>query len=436
MTKSAFIPVFLKFYNMLWTLALPFLERNQRLKPGFSKRISCSHLEHADIWIQAASAGEAYLAVSIIQNLSFKTKTSVLVTTTTVQGIEILETGLTREKTPPCIDLRIDWFFFDQPDIMKEAVKTICPQVMVLLETEIWPALIHHLKRKKTKILILNARLSKKSHGHYLATKFLWKHLSPDIVLAVSDPDARRYEQIFETALVKTMPNIKFESMNIVSRDMDSLDGDLQDKDTAERIKRLLPPALPLTILASVRQEEEKEVLNIITHILNEFPNQLVAIFPRHVHRIRFWEKRLTQSRLKFQLRSKIGDSPAGPGIILWNRFGELKTACGLASIVFVGGSLKPLGGQNFIEPAVQGAVTITGPYYDDFAWAGETIFTRQIVLKKNNWQSVSQTILKTLELPGNKSERKARVHAYLQSNRGGTQQACDEILKAFDVFF
>jgi 3-deoxy-D-manno-octulosonic-acid transferase len=411
---------------MLWTLALPFLKKNQRLKPGFSKRISCSHLAQADIWIQAASAGEACLAARIIQGLSFKTKTAVLVTATTVQGIEILHTCLTGKKTPPSIDLRIDWFFFDQPDIMKKAVETICPRIMVLLETEIWPALIHHLKQKKAKILILNARLSKKSHGHYLKTKFIWKHLSPDIVLATSDRDARRYGQIFETAEIKTMPNIKFES----------IDRDSPDIGTRERIKKLLPPALPLTILASVRQEEEKEVLNIINLVLNRFPRQVVAIFPRHVHRIRFWEKRLTQSRLNFKLRSQIKSCPAGPGIVLWDRFGELKTACGFASIVFVGGSLKPLGGQNFIEPAVQGAVTVTGPYYDDFAWAGETLFTSRIVLKEKDWQSVARTILNALELPGNKSERKDRALAYLQSNRGGTRQACDEILKAFDVFF
>ena len=100
--------------------------------------------------------------------------------------------------------------------------------------------------------------------------------------------------------------------------------------------------------------------------------------------------------------------------------------------MVFVGGSLKPLGGQNFIEPAMQGAVTVIGPYHEDFAWAND-IFAKGLVIKKNNWKEISKTLVAAILEPVNRPDRKALAREYIQSNRGGTEQACNEILKAFD---
>lgn len=421
MTENAFILNFFRLYNMIWKMGLPFLKKNKRLKTEFHKRITCSHLSKADIWIQAASAGEAFLAVCILKHLSPKTSLKVLITSTTSQGMDILKTELTSKTISPLIDLKIEWFPFDMPHTVKQAVKTINPGVMVLLETEIWPGLLFYLKENQTKILILNARLSKKSFQNYLKTKFLWKHLAPDMILATSDQDAKRYEQVFETATIKTMSNIKFEAIETPAP---------HAVDRLEQIKKILPPLLPLTILASVRRQEEKEILFILEEILSAFPNQVVAVFPRHMHRIESWKKKLTSKHMHFYLKSGITAPLQGPGIILWDTFGELKAAYGLASVVFVGGSLKPLGGQNFIEPAIQGAVTIIGPYNDDFTWASD-IFTKGLVIKKENWKEISKTLVAALKEPADRSERKSQVLEYIRSNQGGTEQACDEILKA-----
>ena len=422
MTKNAFILNFFKLYNILWKLALPFLKRNKRLKLGFEKRISSNHHSKTDIWIQAASAGEAYLAVNIIKKLEPGSKKKVLVTTMTPQGMDILKARLKNNSIHPLLKLKIDWFPFDIPGIIKEAVNVINPGVMILLETEIWPALLYNLKVNQTKILIINARLSKKSFNNYLKTKFLWKHLTPDMIMATSRHDAKRYQKIFEKSVVKTMPNIKFES---IAADVSN------DKTTRTKIKQILPHHLPLTILASVRKKESKDIIYIIKDILKSFPDQMVAIFPRHVHKVKSWECLFKSNNLDFHLRSGIHSPLQAPGIILWDVFGELATAYSLATAVFVGGSLKPLGGQNFIEPAIQGAVTITGPYNDDFTWATEQIFKKGLVIQKNNWKEISNTILQSLHNPVNKSDRKILIQHYLRQNQGGTQKACDELLNA-----
>ncbi|MCF6246478.1 MAG: 3-deoxy-D-manno-octulosonic acid transferase [Desulfobacula sp.] len=418
MTKNAFILNFLKLYNMLWVLLLPLLKKNSRLKHGFEKQIKADHLSRADIWIQAASAGEAYLACELIKTLIPKTPIRILITTITIQGREILTANLTQNTVHNNINLKIEWFPFDIPKTIQRAVQNIQPQVMILLETEIWPALLFYLKQKKTKIAIINARLSKGSFNLYRRTRMLWKHLSPDLICATSIRDANRYRQLFGSTTIQTMSNIKFETMKT----------DSTDKYIHKNLTQIFPGTLPVTILASVRRQEEKELILLIKRIKEQFPNQVIALFPRHMHRVKAWEKHFSNHKLQFDLRSRISTPATHPSIILWDRFVELKSAYAHASVGFVGGSLKPLGGQNFLEPAILGSTTITGPYNDDFAWVGKEIYDQKIVIKKKNWQTVADTIIEVLKRPCDRTKRAKQAREYIQSCKGGTQKACDNI--------
>ncbi len=425
MTKIAFIPNFFRFYNLMWTLALPFLKTSPRLRTGFDRRTSPGHLPGADIWLQAASAGEAYLAVRLIGQMDPPISLHVLITTTTVQGMDILKSGLSRSSLSPHITLSLDWFPFDKPDIVQAAVRAVRPKVMVLLETELWPGLLYCLKQSRIRILIINARMSAGSHARYMKTRWLWRHLAPDEVLAISPQDARRFGRVFDTARVRTMDNIKFESMETPHPLPETL---------PNQVDRPIPDHLPLTILASVREPEEKPALKLLKTILTNYPKQCVAVFPRHMNRIPHWEKHLTANGLAFCRRSDPGAHRIGPGIILWDVFGELKTVYEWASVVFVGGTLKPLGGQNFIEPAVSGAVTVIGPYFDDFAWAARDMLRENLIFKAPNWRRAARLMVRSLETPGNRETLKNRALTHVRSRQGGSRRACREILKSFDL--
>lgn len=420
MTKKVFILNFFKIYNILWQAALPFLKKNQRLSSSFTQRTTCNHLEKADIWIQAASAGEAFLALSLVSCLKPAQKTRVLITATTSQGMEILESGLSREPMNPHVEYCLKWFPFDSPSIVQEAVRRINPRIMVLLETELWPALLYYLKENKTRIFIVNARLSPGSARHYQLTKFLWSRLAPDLILAISPADAKRYARVFEHTPIHTMPNIKFDLMAAFS-DIPCLP------------ETLISPHLPLSILASVRKQEEAQALKILKYLLAGHPLQVVAVFPRHMHRLGTWKKKLAHQGFSFQLRSDLTGPVTAPCIILWDTFGELRSAYGLARTVFVGGSLKPLGGQNFIEPAVLGAPTVTGPHLSDFAWVGEEIFFQKIVARCHDWQEVAQTMVTHLHTSGDRSPGGQQARDYIQQRQGGSLLACQRIIEALE---
>lgn len=418
MAKNSVILNFFKLYNMVWKVVLPFLKLNKRLHTGFAQRKSSFHHARADIWIQAASAGEAYLAVKIIQTLQPHTKTRILTTSTTRQGMDILQAGTTTHKIHPMVTVTIQWFPFDIPCVIEKTVEKTAPKAMLLIETEIWPALLFYLKKKQVPIYIVNARLSQKSHGRYLKTKWLWQHLNPDKILAVSEQDAHRYRQLFHKTVVETMANIKFETMAQGS----------PDNSIVRQVQNFLPDGLPLTILASIRKPEEKQVISLIKYIQKKIPDQVIAVFPRHMHRIDAWQKQFTRHGLEYRLKSTISKPVSTPVLILWDRFGELKDIYGLADAVFVGGSLVPLGGQNFLEPALTGARTVTGPHYDDFAWVGEDIFTRQIIWKAANWQAAAQQLVYFLDTPADKKYQGRIARQYIAFHQGGARKVCDQI--------
>ena len=325
-------------YGLAWKLALPWLKKNRQLRQGFHQRTSVDHLTPADIWIQAASAGEAYLACALVRTMVTQTPLTVLVTTTTTQGMEILEKGISSPDIDPHVRVVLSFFPFDDPTLMDAAVATICPNIMVLLETELWPGLLSSLKKQHIPIIMINARLSKKSVSRYLKTPWLWKALAPDTILAISPEDAQKFRRIFPHTSIGIMPNIKFDVVIPQNETFPPAAAPLPGNP--------FPPKSPVSLLASIRMEEEPDVAYILDKILFRFPKQVVGLIPRHMNRIHFWQEILTELGRPWQLRSAT-TAPVPPGTtILWDTFGELKAAYTHATAAFVGEACTPWGGK------------------------------------------------------------------------------------------
>ncbi|MCK5099614.1 MAG: 3-deoxy-D-manno-octulosonic acid transferase, partial [Desulfobacteraceae bacterium] len=288
-----------------------------------------------------------------------------------------------------------------------------------LLETELWPGLLYMLKKHKIKTVILNARLSSKSFARYLKTKFIWQKISPQKILATSKKDAERYKKIFSAKTkIDTMPNIKF----------DSIPTNEEEEHSIGNLETILSTDIPLSILASIRKEEETHIQGILKHLINSFPDQVIAIFPKHIKRIKHLSSQLTtltsELGVKWQLRSKISSKVDKKTIILWDTFGELKHAYAHAVTAFVGGSLEPLGGQNFLEPIVHGTATVTGPFLNSFKWVDNKIFESNIVFKAENAKQVGDFMVEKLKNPPDKDQLKKTSVDYIRKNQGGTAMA------------
>jgi 3-deoxy-D-manno-octulosonic-acid transferase len=413
-----------RLYELSWRAALPLLQRNHRLAEGFQQRTLKIGLPAANLWIQAASVGEAYLALELIKGLGSVKSLKVLVTSNTSQGVEILERNLSGQPfNNSRIQPQVGYFPFDKPGIMQKAVADIEPKVMVLLETEIWPALLKSLKDHRCKILIVNGRLTEKSLKKYLLWHSFWKELRPDKILAISSADARRFKRLFGHTEVEVMSNIKF----------DRIAAAIPRAGSNNKLKAILPIHRPFVVLASVRQAEEAQVIKIIQHIVRRRLETVFGLFPRHMHRIPYWQNMLDQAGIGYILRSEIDRPKITGNVILWDTIGELLPAYRLAKAAFVGGSLSPLGGQNFLEALVSGVIPIIGPWWENFAWVGRGIIESGLLRVAGDWKQVAELLITDLVNPSAREDVIDAAFQFMKARRGGTEKACRRIVTCLE---
>ncbi|MFO7761839.1 MAG: 3-deoxy-D-manno-octulosonic acid transferase [Thermodesulfobacteriota bacterium] len=417
---SPIFPTALKFYQWGWNLAIPLLYCHSRLKKGFVERTLRERPPQADLWIQAASVGESYLSLELLTCLNPPEKLRVLITTNTSQGRGIIEKVRQNKEIElkPNLILKTAYFPFDSPSIMDKALSAIRPELVLLLESELWPGLLSICRRKGVKVLVVNGRMTRKSLKRYLIWPSFWENNRPDKILAMSEDDARRFGELFGNEVVDTMSNIKFDRISAAG----PLTGNVNP------LAGLLPPESLFAVLGSVRQEEEKDIEQLIPELLANKPEAIIGLFPRHMHRIKSWQKRLNKMSLDWSLRSLINKPVNSGKVILWDTMGELSPAYSLARAAFVGGSLAPVGGQNFLEPLICGIKPVIGPHWSNFHWIGRQIIDQGLVHEARNRRECSVFLLKGLGQPLDREKNRKQALAYIESRKGGTAKAVDEI--------
>jgi 3-deoxy-D-manno-octulosonic-acid transferase len=214
------------------------------------------------------------------------------------------------------------------------------------------------------------------------------------------------------------MPNIKF----------DRLAASGKPHEMEIQFQSFLPPDHPFVVLASVRREEEPDVARIAYELARDPSQPVLGLFPRHLHRLSYWQESLSRQGLSWTLRSAISGPAAAGTIILWDVFGEMMPAYQLARSAFVGGSLAPLGGQNFLEALVCGVIPVIGPSWSNFAWVGEEIRDAGLLRVAGNWQEVVKLMQQDLRAPHARSEVERRTQQFLAKRQGGTDRACRRI--------
>ncbi len=413
-------------YDWAWKAASPLLGRNKRLRQGMEQRRLHTPLPHADVWMQAASAGEAYLAVRICQELARRglpevcsTGLSVLVTTNTSQGFDILNSAI----TDGSIAAKAAYCPFDAPSLMGRALDMVRPAAVVLLETELWPGLLLACRDRDIPVLVANGRMSSRSFAHYLAFSGLLDRIGPQRILAMSDKDAQRFGLVFPSARTDAMANVKFDNVAETAA-RPSLGY------TENPAAGAIAPKAPFAVFGSVRREERTEVVRAAQSLLQRRPRTVIGLFPRHMHHVPNWTAGLEQQGIPHVLRSQLqGRAPQG-SVVVWDVFGELGAAYHLARAVFVGGSLAPLGGQNFLEPLSAGIIPVTGPHWRNFEWVGHDIVDQGLLLQAESPDDVAEILAGQLARPRKKSAVRKDFMNYVTARRGGAAQAARAIAR------
>jgi 3-deoxy-D-manno-octulosonic-acid transferase len=302
---------------------------------------------------------------------------------------------------------------------VRKALNAFRPRVVVLLETELWPNLLTACTRRGIPVLLINARMTPKSLSWYTRVRELGPRIQPQRILAVDQDQACRYSYIFGSQAVDTMRNIKFDRWSGVQEPLPYVQNPLS---------KLFKAQSRLVVYGSIRREEEPYLVPVIARMASLHPRSIQAVFPRHMHRIPAWKKALQETGLSWKLRSHIQDSVPQGTIILWDTMGELEPAYAMARAVFIGGSLAPKGGQNFLESLAQGVVPCIGPWWSNFSWVGPEIVDQGLLSQVSGPEDLVQALSHDLRSPQSREKVFQRFAQYLRQRQGGVHDALSAI--------
>ncbi|MEG6505433.1 3-deoxy-D-manno-octulosonic acid transferase [Nitratidesulfovibrio sp. 1201_IL3209] len=447
-------------YGGVWRLARPLLRRNARLAEGYDQRLAPDGwAEAAHLWVQAASGGEAYLAWELLRHLdgdmsataggdgapgrcpgscpplSTDGRLSVLLTSCTRQGVEVLEKA--RDWAAghrPGLRVQVRYFPFDEPDLMRRALDQARPRAVALLETELWPGLLSACAARSIPVAVVNGRMTPRTLAGYLLTPDFWHGLAPARIAAISPDDAQRFGLLFGHRRTSVMPNIKFDRALPEPGAPGSPSSPPSSPPSLGLTGTVLRESAPLVVLGSVREEEEAVLLPVIQRILQERPDADIAVAPRHMHRVPAWVNALEQAGLPWELRSRRtappgGASTAGGTVLVWDVFGELAALYASATAVFVGGSLARLGGQNFLEPLTHGVAPCVGPSRENFAWVGDGLAEAGLLAEVADGDALAEALLRQLRSPLQRQVVRHRFEEWMAPRRGGGRMAAELVL-------
>lgn len=375
-----------------------------------------------DIWIQAASGGESLLTNMLLAQLGDMLPSGndcrILVTSGSRHGLETLQKGQSTF-TKKNMEVAVSYFPFDAPSIMKKAFAVIQPQLIIIVETELWPGFLIEAKRTATPVLLVNGRMSLRSFRSYKYLRRFFCSYGPDYVWAISETDKNRFTEVCGENRVGLMDNIKFD--RVQSQDIIGLE--------QHSIKRYLPPNKKIVLFGSVRKEEEKIVFEVVLQMRQVRSDIVVCICPKHIERASVWTQMFAEQNIPCVKRSEVIESIPADTIIVWDIFGELAESYGLADTAFVGGSLVDLGGQNFLEPLAYGVRPVIGPYWSDFSWVERDIILEGLVVEVQSERDLLGALLAEVDQISNKEKTKAAAQHYFASKKGGTEKVCRQIV-------
>jgi 3-deoxy-D-manno-octulosonic-acid transferase len=366
------------------------------------------------LWIHAVSVGEVLAARLLVPALRERfPRHRIFVSTTTMTGNAVAKRSIHG----------IDGLLyapFDFPWAVRRALEVLNPSLLVLVETELWPNLIHEAHRRGARIAVVNGRISPRSFRRYQRLgPFLRKVLGElDLFLMQGEAHAERMRAMGAPAeRVQVTGNLKF-------------DATPPDR-LPEKLARLLAadPARPLWIAGSTVGGEEQLVLSAFHGVRQQVPQARLLLAPRHPERFDAVAPLVEAAGFRCLRRSTLDSATWSDGeVLLLDSLGELSQVYSLASVVFVGGSLVPTGGHNILEPAVVGKPVIVGPHMENFQEIADQFRSEQALVEVASAEELGREVTALLLDERRRHDLGERARELVGRNRGAVVRSSDAL--------
>ncbi|MDQ2834883.1 MAG: 3-deoxy-D-manno-octulosonic acid transferase [Acidobacteriota bacterium] len=334
-----------------------------RYRAGLSQRLGrvpeslkAAIAGHDVIWLHAVSVGEALAATRLVHDLEQALPgCRVVISTTTVTGQSLARERFGSE--------RVFFYPLDLPWAVRRFLGALQPKMLVLMESELWPAMLDQCRRARIPVAVVNARVSDRSFRRGLRLRPVWSRVLEQVRMfaAQSDEDGQRLIQLGARAdSVHIAGNLKYD----VRAPKQSRAAELIRNAAGRR-----PVVVAGSTTADNDQDEESALLHAWNQVLKSVPDAVLVVAPRHPERF----------GLVYSLMQKYGPvratelmagtpAPLQPGSsILLDTIGDLAAVYGVSDVAFIGGSLVQKGGHNPLEPAQFGVPVVMGPSYQNF---------------------------------------------------------------------
>lgn len=365
------------------------------------------------IWVHAVSVGEVMAALPLLQSLKKRYPSKgVILSTITDTGQKIAREGVPEGTVTVYLP-------FDITFILNAVLEKVRPEILVVIETELWPNMFRAFKKKGIPVIVLNGRISEKSFRGYKKISFFMKRVLSyvDFFGMQGEIYAERIRSLgVDSSRVMYLGNFKFDTKP-----------PSRVPEWTEKIKG------PVIIAGSTHKGEEELITSVYIALKKDFHDINIIIAPRHPERFKEVEDLFRSKGISFIKRSEVSrlstkDSRLSGTIIILDTVGELSAIYGISDIAIVGKSFKGYGGQNPLEPAYWGKPILCGPHMENFPVI-EDFYDAGAALELNE-EGLYLKIRELLLSPEKAKEIGLKAQQLYRKNAGAVEKAMEIITR------
>ena len=364
------------------------------------------------IWIHAVSVGEVNLLQPLVQQIRIRhPEIDLAISTTTETGFDLA-----------CKNYPDEIVFFCPSDFswaVKNTIRRIKPDALLLTELELWPNLISSAQRFNVPVALINGRISEKSFRGYqrFSPFFSWLLKKLNVAIVQTGDYADRLESMgMPRNRIHVCGNLKFDALNHA-----------QESKT-NQIQELAEIGIDkfVFVAGSTQENEDRLAIELYSRLKPVHPKLRMILVPRHPDRAQRLAKFFQPLSIPFVFRSQLSEPINDDAVLVVDTIGELSDCWRIANLAYVGGSMGGRGGQNMIEPAALGIPVCFGPETENFKDIVHLLISKHAAKVVHDADELAKTIIQALGSDPSMSEMGARAQQLVQTQRGSTKRTLE----------
>ena len=392
------------------------------------------------LWIHSCSVGETLSVQPLAQALHERFPDARLVFST------ITKTGqaIAQDRFAKYGDGNSFYFPIDLASIASKVLDTLQPALIIMVETEIWPNVLHEAKKRSIPVVMVNGRISAESFTYYRWVQPLMGPVFQNyaLLLMKAREDAARLQRMGASpSKIKVSGSIKYDRNVAAEKEIT-----LKQAAALDAALALTTTDAPLIVAGSTHDDEESTLLEVLRRLrsMPGLETTRLLLVPRHPER--FSAVAQLAQRAGFTVKRRSDPAPGSPSaeVLVLDTLGELGTAYSFATVAFVGGTLIPHGGQSIMEPALHAKPIVVGPsmlnfpqIIDDFIERGGIAqISADETDKEAQKSQLTEAFAKLLLDPDGRTTMGHAAYSVFEGSQGATQFTVDHIAAIFEETF